>query len=79
MKTENEIMVRTKSCGGCWVEKRPLVEMKDAFARLIAERKTDNENKKPRLTLTRRVGYRQWQMNLENRSLQTPRAYPPVT
>ena len=45
MKTENEITGRTKSCGGCWVEKMPLVEMKDAFVRLITERKTDNENK----------------------------------
>ncbi len=45
MKTENEITMRTKSCGGCWVEKMPLVEMKDAFVRLITERKTDNENK----------------------------------
>ena len=45
MKTENEITVRTKSCDGCRVEKMPLVEMQDAFTRLIAERKTDNENK----------------------------------
>ena len=45
MKTENEIMVRTKSCRSRRVEKMPLVEMQDAFARLIAERKTDNENK----------------------------------
>ena len=31
MKTENEIMVRTKSCGGCRVEKMPLTEMKDTL------------------------------------------------
>ena len=43
MKTENEIMVRTKSCRSRRVEKMPLVEMQDAFTRLITERKTDNE------------------------------------
>ena len=46
MKTENEITVRAKSCGGHRSEKMPLVEMKDALARLITESKTDNENKK---------------------------------
>ncbi len=45
MKTKNEITVRTKSCRSRRVEKMPLVEMKDAFVRLITERKTDNENK----------------------------------
>ena len=45
MKTENEITVQTESCGGHRSEKLPLVEMQDAFTRLIAERKTDNENK----------------------------------
>ena len=29
--TINGIMVRTKSCGGCRIEKLPLVEMKDAL------------------------------------------------
>ena len=47
MKTENEITVRTKSCDGCRVEKMPLVEMQDAFTRLIAEMETDNENTNP--------------------------------
>lgn len=31
MKTENEIIVRTKSCDGCRVEKMPLTEMKAAL------------------------------------------------
>lgn len=31
MKTENEIVVRTKSCDGCRVEKMPLTEMKDTL------------------------------------------------
>ena len=43
MKNKDEITVRTKSCGGYRSEKMPLVEMKDALARLITERKTDNE------------------------------------
>ena len=45
MKTKNEIMVWTKSCRSRRAKKMPLVEMKDAFVRLITERKTDNENK----------------------------------
>ena len=45
MENKNEITVRTKSCGVCRGEKMPLVEMKDAFARLTTERKTDNETK----------------------------------
>lgn len=45
MKTENEIMVRTKSCRSRRGEKMPLVEMKDAFVQITTERKTDNEDK----------------------------------
>ncbi len=47
MKNKDEIMVRTKSCGGHRSEKMPLGEMQDAFVRSITERKTDNENKNP--------------------------------
>lgn len=46
MKKKDEITVRTKSCRSRRVEKMPLVEMQDAFTRLITEMKTDNENKK---------------------------------
>ena len=45
MKKKDEITERTKAFAGQRREKLPLVEMQDAFARLIAERKTDNENK----------------------------------
>ena len=45
MKKKDEITERTKSFAGQRREKMPLVEMQDAFTLLIAERKTDNEDK----------------------------------
>lgn len=47
MKKKDEITVRTKSFAGQRREMLPLVEMLDAFTRLIAEMETDNENTNP--------------------------------